>query len=194
MKNVFVITSILAAIAAVERSPAEKPAAEYPLLARLTLPKDSLPADCEIPDILEMPADEIPGIPADATPLKGLKNRSITTNPKAFLIGDERLKELIDAKQVEAMYLALYEEGNGPGNDVGVFGWAFKTENAARKTRKRLAASYANEPKRYGFWQVENYVVWLWRDTGVTDASFRQLETFIQEKVAAFKRKTKPTQ
>jgi hypothetical protein len=142
----------------------------YPLLAQLTLPADALPAGTQIQEI-----------PPDALPVKGLQNRSITTDPNAFQIGDERLKDIIDPNQVAAMYLALYKERN----DLGIFGWAFKSNSAARNTYRKLVEGYA-EPDSMLFWHVDNYVVWLWRDDGTTDSCFREFEAFVEAKVDGF--------
>lgn len=146
---------------------AEQPA-EYPLLEQLTLPEETLPAGCKIVEF-----------PADTSPIPGLRNRAITKDPKTFVIGDERLKKLINPEEVEARYLAIYKEKR----NLGLYGWAFKTEDAAKETHKKLAESYANEPERFKFWLVKNEVVMLGRDPGTTAGCFQHFEKFIQEQV-----------
>jgi hypothetical protein len=144
---------------------AQETVVNHSFLHQLTIPEDSLPAGCEIQEI-----------PPDALPVKNLKNRSITTDPRAFVIGDERLDPLIDAKSVEAMYLAIYQEKN----DFGIFGWAFRSTDSAKDAHRKLAASYANEPGRMRFWLLDKYVVWLWRDPGVSHSCFDSFSTHIQ--------------
>lgn len=178
MNRYIVLLIAFVLIPALELS-ADDSLSKYSLLAQLSPSKQALPVGCEIAEIAE-----------NDTPVKGLKNRSITTDPKAFVIGDERLKNLLDPAQIEAMYLGLYKEKN----ELGVFAWAFKTEDAAKTAHRKLAESYAKQPRRFRLWQVGNNLVWLWRDPGTTDACFRQFETFIQGKIKAFsKEKAKTT-
>ena len=171
MSKWFHIAAVLSLCAA-GTSATAAPDAKYPLLEQLTVPKKDLPDSCETQEI-----------PPDALPVKGLKNCSVTNDPKAFVIGDEPLKDLIDPKDVEAMYLALYREKG----DCGLFGWAFKTEDDALKAYERLAAHYGNQFQRIRLWQAKNYVVWLWRDPGTSDECFHRLKNFVQAKVDDFK-------
>ena len=41
-----------------------------------------------------------------------LRNLSITTESKLFLIADERLADLIDIKTINASYFGMYRERN----------------------------------------------------------------------------------
>src|SRR5687767_14128807 len=79
----------------------------FPLLARLSIPEGALPPGCSIPE-------------APRFPIKGVKNRRITTDPHAFILIDETLTETF-GNHIEAAYYAVYEEGN----ELGVMGWAF---------------------------------------------------------------------
>lgn len=143
--------------------------AKYPLLAALKLPAESLPAGCALQEI-----------PADFKELRGLKNGQITTDPRFFLILEKRIAELFDAKQIEAMYFGIYEEGKR--KELGVIGWACTSEAAAKALREKLAEHYKNETKidRFRLWQVDKCVVWLWRDPPVSDRWFKQLEAVVQ--------------
>jgi hypothetical protein len=148
--------------------------AKYPLLAALKLPAESLPAGCTLQ-----------AIPAEVPELKGLKNGEITTNPRFFLIGDERFAELLDAKQIEAVYFGMYKEKN----EWGITGWACRSEAAAKALHDKLAVTYKNVPEtdRFRLWQVDKCVAWLWRDPGVSDRCFKRLEAVIQARFAGDK-------
>jgi hypothetical protein len=165
----YAILSIpLLAILALDSFAADGNAAKYPLLEQLSLPEETLPAGCKI---VEFPAD---------VPIKGLKNRTISNDPLTFLMGDSRFKELIDPQEVEAKYLGIYKEKR----DLFVFGWAFKSEEAASATHKKLVESYANRTEHMRFWLAKKELVMLGRDSGTTVGSFQHFEKFIQDKVA----------
>lgn len=177
MRLICVIVSFIGAIFVVAAF-ADDDAAKYPFLAELNIPKDRLPKGCEIVDL-----------PADAAPGLGLKNYSVTTDARAFLIGDEKFKELIDPNDVEAIYLALYKEKN----DLGIFGWTFKSDDAAKATATKMKKRYAKQSEQIRVWQVKKNVVFLWCDPGTTNGCFIQLAQFIQATVdAANKPATSP--
>jgi hypothetical protein len=176
MNRYVLLTIALALIPAPARS-ADDAAPKYPLLAQLSPREDDLPAGCKIAKIRD-----------GDTPVKGMKNRAITTDAKAFLIVDERHKDLLDAKLIEAMYVGIYREKR----DIGVIAWAFKTEDAAKRAHQKLADSYAKEAERFRFWRTKKNVVWLWRDPGTTDDCFRYFETFIEAVLTSFGAKDNP--
>lgn len=141
---------------------------KYPVLALLTPPTDSLPPNCKIQEI------------ADVVPELGrLKNLAITVETKLFLIADERLAELIDIQTINACYFGSYREKN----DCGIIGWAFKNVDNAKKAHKAMSASYSNEKERFRLWQIDEYVVWLWRDPGTTDACFEFFERYLNSRL-----------
>ncbi len=86
---------------------------------------------------------------------------------------------MIDSKVVRACYFGIYREKD----DIGIIGWAFASEDDARKTHKALAASYAKEPERFRLWHEKKYVIWLWRDPGTTDLCFQHFEQFVTSRV-----------
>lgn len=143
-------------------------AKKYPVLARLTPPQDKLPPNCKIQEI----PDNIPE-------LKQLKNLAITIEPKLFLIADERLATLIDIKTINASYFGMYREKN----ECGIIGWAFTNVENAKKAHKAMAASYSNEKERFRLWQIDEYVVWLWRDPGTTDECFQSFERYLNSQL-----------
>jgi hypothetical protein len=143
---------------------------EFPFLAGLTIPKERLPEGCKVADV---PADEI-GV-------AGFKNQAVSTDARLFVIADERLGDLLDLKLVQATYFGMYRERK----EVGIVGWAFQSEDAAKKAYARLTESYKKEPDRMRFWRAGRHVVWLWRDPGTSDACFAKLEKFVDERVEA---------
>ena len=147
---------------------ADRLANKYPVLARLTPPKKELPANCKAPEL----PDNVPRF-------EGLKNRSITVDPKFFLIGDERLEDLLDSKAIKATYYAIYRERHA----CGIIGWAFATDDDAKKAHNALAASYANEKSRFRLWHTGKYVVWLWRDPGTSDKCFQFFEQYVNSQL-----------
>lgn len=166
MKSLALLAAVLAALIARSDVFADDALdAKYPRLAALKLPAELLPAGCSLETL-----------PDNVKELQGLKNGQITTDPRFFLIGDERLTKLLDGKQIEAVYFGLYKEKN----ELGVIGWACINEAAAKSTREKLAESYKNELNRFRLWQVDKCVVWLWRDPGVSDRCFNRLETVVQ--------------
>ena len=152
-----------------EDSPADAlpPAVKFPVLASLTPAVDDLPDGCQIRSL-----------PKDEPQVQGLKNREINTNPKFYLIGDERLRRLLDEKQIRANYFGMYFERR-ERNECGIIGWQFTDAKQAQKAAKALQASYANEPNRVRIWRHEATVIWLWRDPGVSDACFLWFEKFV---------------
>ena len=165
MSKSFYIAALFG-LSAVAASATEAPDAKYAVLEQLFPRKEALPAGCLAPEL---------------PPKWPQKNCSVTNDPKALavVVVDERLKDLIDPIDVEARYFAYYQEQD----EGGVIGWAFKTEDAAVQAHKRLLDKYSNEPERFRLWQARNYVVWLFRDPGMTDECFRRLEQLIQAKV-----------
>lgn len=165
-------TCCLVVVATVSLSRADEKddelAIEYPVLARLTPPKDKLPPNCKIQEI-----------PADVRELEHLENLAITVDSKLFLIGDARLEKLIDKKTINAAYFGLYREKN----DCGVIGWAFSNVENAQKAHKAMAESYSNEKERFRLWQFNEYVVWLWRDPGTTDECFESFERYVSSQL-----------
>src|SRR5688572_5940530 len=91
-------------------------ATKHPLLRNLTPADDTLPAGCTKAEF-----------PAEWAAIEGFRNFSITANPRAFLIVDEKLPEAIDARHVTAMYVGSYRERN----DVGIVAWAFTSHDSA---------------------------------------------------------------
>ncbi len=146
---------------------------EFPFLAGLTVPGDRLPKDCR-------PTDKPPGGRWD-----GLRNLELTTNPRLFIIGD-RLRKVLDRTTIQAAYCGLYSESTNPGDprkDLGIFGWAFHSEAAAKEAQAKLAEFYKRESANMRLWRINEHVVLLWRDRGTTDACFTALAKFVQERV-----------
>ena len=159
---------VVAAVGGVGADELEK---QYPLLAALRVPASELPEGCK-----EME------VPADVEELKGLKNCAITTEPKFFVIVDEPLRDLIDVKAVKAAYFGMYQEKN---KECGIMGWRFASEDAAGKAHQAMAEHYANDPRRYRFWQKGEHVIWLWRDPPISDACFQHFEQVLTAKLGA---------
>ena len=136
----------------------------FPLLGRLTPPKATLPRGCAVAN----------GSP----PVEGLQNLSITTNSRAIIFVDEPLTELLKTN-IEAMYYAVYREKG----ELGIFGWTFKSEEAAREARDKLVEKHKD---RFRVWLNKNCVLCLWRDLGATDECFQFFETFLQRRVDDF--------
>lgn len=147
--------------------PADAPK-EFPFLASLTIPKERLPQGCEVAKL-----------PADFLGLRGFQNQAVSTDPRLFVIADERLGDLLDPKLIQATCFGIYREKN----DVGIVGWAFQSEEAAKGAHARLTDSYKQEPDRMRFWRAGRHVAWLWRDRGTTDECFAALAKFVEERV-----------
>jgi hypothetical protein len=160
-----VTMSIVAALA--DENPKQRVVTEYGLLAQLSLPKDKLPEGCEIRD----------------DPKKRVKNRSIITDPKVLGAVIDDFDGLFDLETLEAAYLAVYKEKN----ELGVFGWRFRTADAATAAHKKLKQQFAKESERTRLWLMNKDVVWLWRDPGTTDECFEHFEKFLQARVDAAK-------
>ena len=146
---------------------------EFPFLAGLTVPVERLPNDCR-------PADTPPGGRWD-----GLKNLEVTTNPRLFIIGD-RLRKVLDRTTIQAAYCGLYSEPTNPGDnrkDLGIFGWAFRSEAAAKDAQARLTEFCKQEAGSMRLWRAGRHVVWLWRDPGTSDECFAALAKFVEERV-----------
>jgi hypothetical protein len=147
---------------------------KYPVLASMKIPASKLPADCKVTEI-----------PPTEKSLAGLKNLAITTDPKFAIIADERLSKLLDVKNIEATYFALYHQEGQRKWDLGIVAWACTDEAAAKKHYDAMTESYKNEPERFRLYRAKNNVIWLWRDPGVSDESFAKLEAFVKAQVAA---------
>ena len=163
-----VISPILLASRVLGAAQCDAPNVEdrYPLLAQLSLPKDALPMGCSIPD-------------HPNPPIKGLQNRRITTDSRAFIvIDDEVTKEF--GKSVDAVYYAVYVEKN----EIGILAWAFETPKLALDVHCVLTKKYAG---RVELWRKDKYLICLWRDKGTTDKCFKHFKAFIQNKVDRFR-------
>ncbi len=163
--------SMLVSAAAV---PVDRPK-EFPFLAGLTVPGDLLPKGCR-------PTDKPPGGRWD-----GLKNLEVTTNPRLFIIGD-KLRKVLDRTTIQAAYCGLYCEPTKPGDsrkDLGIFGWAFRSESAAKDAQARLTELFKQESVKLRIWRVKEHVVFLWADSSTSDECFKALEKFVEEHVAA---------
>jgi hypothetical protein len=148
-------------------APADAPK-EFPFLASLAIPKERLPQGCEVARL-----------PADFLGLRGFKNQAVSTDPRLFVVADERLGELLNPKLIQATCFGIYREKN----DIGIVGWAFQSEEAARQAYDKLTESYQQEPDRMRFWRAGRHVVWLWRDPGTSDECFAKLAKFVEERV-----------
>ncbi|MGD9646883.1 MAG: hypothetical protein AB7U73_14300 [Pirellulales bacterium] len=162
----FAMTSLLIAAAAV---PIDTPKV-FPFLAGLAIPPDRLPAGCTIAEL-----------PKNFLGVEGFENQWVSTDPRLFAMGDERLPKLLDPTKIEAVYFGIYRERN----DVGVIGWAFHSAADAKAAHARLSESYKQEPERMRFWRSGRHVVWLWRDPGTSDACYAALARFVEERVDA---------
>ena len=140
----------------------------FPFLAGLTIPKERLPQGCEVAKL-----------PADFLGLRGFQNQAVSTDPRLFVIADERLGDLLDPKLIQATCFGIYPEKT----DIGIVGWTFQSEEAAKGAHARLTESYKQEPDRTRFWRAGRHVVWLWRDRGTTDECFAALAKFVEERV-----------
>jgi hypothetical protein len=138
----------------------------FPLLAQLSIPKEQLPKGCTIPE-------------NPIFPIEGVKNRQVTTDPRAFILLDEELTEPFKP-QIQAAYYAVYEEGN----ELGIVSWAFDKPESAKAAHEKLKVRF---PDRFRFWVKYRYLIALWRDQGTSDACLKTFEEFIQKKVDAFK-------
>ncbi|MBX9790071.1 MAG: hypothetical protein K2Y37_14235 [Pirellulales bacterium] len=152
---------------------------EFPFLAGLTVPLDRLPKDCR-------PADSPPG----GGPWQGLKNLQVTTNPRLFFIGD-RLSKVLDRTKIQAAYTGLYRQrldpGEGDRTHLGVLGWAFESQAAAKDAHAKLTEFYKQESARMRLWRVNEHVVFVWGDQGTSAECFAALARFVDERAAANK-------
>jgi hypothetical protein len=164
---IFVVAALsgLAAFCGATEPAAQSLDERFPLLAQLSIPESALPLGCSIPE-------------DPRSPIKGVKNRRVTTDPRAFFFIDREMTKRF-GKHIEAAYFAVYEEGG----ELGVMGWAFATPAAAKDGHDRLAEKYQD---RFRLWRTGKYVVCLWRDTGTTDTCHQAFAAFIQTKVDAF--------
>lgn len=161
---VAILSGLIASCFAAE-VPAQTLDDRFPLLAQLSVPQGALPPGCSIPQDPQFP-------------IEGVKNRRVTTDPRAFILLSEELTEPFK-KHIEAAYYAVYEEGN----ELGVFGWAFHKPQSAKDAHNRLTTKY---PDRFRWWRKDQYVICLWRDQGTTDKCFEAFTAFLQKKVAEF--------
>lgn len=161
------VGAVLAVLLLTPSAPVDAPK-EFPFLASLTIPRERLPEGCVVAKV-----------PADALGVAGFKNQAVSTDPRLFVIADERLGDLLDPKLIQATCFGIYREKN----DVGIVGWAFQSEDAARQAYEKLTDSYKQEPDRMRFWRAGRHVVWLWRDPGTSDECFAKLAKFIEERV-----------
>jgi hypothetical protein len=124
-------------------------------------------------------------IPKDPkSPIEGVKNRQVTTDPRAFILLDEELTEPFKPK-IQAAYYAVYEEGN----ELGIVGWAFDNPETAKAAHEKLTARF---PDRFHWWLKDRYLIALWRDQGTSDKCLNAFAEFIQKKVEAFEPPVKP--
>jgi len=147
-------------------------AATYPRLASLAIPAELLPGGCKL-NIREELSKEG----------KRLPNGQITADRTWFRVGGERFAKLIETANIEAMYVGIYYEVDHQ-NDVGILGWACRSEETAKALHDKLAQSYQNEPDRIRLWLREKTVALLFRDPGVSPACFRRLEMTVQSRFA----------
>jgi hypothetical protein len=133
----------------------------FALLRSLTLVDKDLPPGCSVTK----------GKP----PIKGTQNRSITTDPQTFVFVDEELTKMF-RPDLHAMYYAVYREAG----ELGIFGWTFATEDAARKAHDQLRKKHGD---RFKLWLSKKEVVCLWRDIGTTDKCFQHFTDYVQKRV-----------
>ena len=141
--------------------------AQFPLLARLSIPASELPANCTIPE-------------KPRFPIKGIVNRRVTTDSKAIVLDGDELTERF-GKHIRAAYYSVYKEGG----EIGVFGWAFDSPDTAKEVHEVLAEKVGD---RFRWWRHEQYLIGLWRDMGTSDKCFQHFEAFIQKEVDGFKK------
>lgn len=165
--GIFVVATLsgLAAFCGAAEPDAQSLDERFPLLAQLSIHESALPPGCSIPEDPEFP-------------IKGVKNRRITTDPRAFIFIDEETTKRVE-KHIEATYFAVYKEGG----EIGVMAWAFDTPGTAKDGHGRLTAKYQD---RFRLWKQGKYVVCLWRDTGTTDKCQQAFADFIQMRVDDF--------
>ena len=133
---------------------------KYPLLARLSIPEEELPAGCKIPVNAKIP-------------IKGVVNRKITTDPSTLILVKEELSERFQ-KQLRAAYYSVYKEEG----EIGVMGWAFDSKESAKEAHKALIALLGD---RFHWWQHDEYVIGLWRDPGTSDTCWKQFVSAIDK-------------
>ena len=139
----------------------------FPLLAQLTPPENTLPSGCVVSK--------------GDSPIKGLKNLTVTTNAETFVLTDGELTQQFGTN-VQAMYYAVYREKG----ELGILAWAFKTENQAQQVRDKIKEKNGD---RFTLWTKKHYVICLWRDVGTTDECFKFFKDFLQSRVELFQRK-----
>ena len=140
---------------------------QFPLLSRLSIPESGLPPNCSIPDKVRFP-------------IEGAVNRRITTDSRAFvLVGDELTERF--RKHIKAAYYSVYKEGS----EIGIFGWAFDSPDAAKDAHTALKEKAGD---KFRWWRRDQYVIGLWRDTGTSDQCFQHFEAFINKEVDGFKK------
>ncbi|MBI5759764.1 MAG: hypothetical protein HZA46_14700 [Planctomycetales bacterium] len=132
---------------------------KYPLLARLDMPKDSLPPGCSKPDLQP-----------DDFPVKGLRQSAITTDARAIAALDKVVR--VEAENTQAVYFAVYKEAG----ELGVIGWAFATEEVAKDAHQNVT----KRGRAFKIWRQGKYLITLWRDTGTTDRCMQQMAENIE--------------
>ena len=145
----------------------EQSQGRYAQLAELSIPEDALPPGCSIPENLN-------------PPIKGVNNRQVTTDPRAFVLTDDEVTREFQ-RNVKAMYYAVYREGN----ELGILAWAFDRPETARKAH-RVMTDKQTDKQQFKFWCTGEYVILLWRDKGTSDNCFQNFATFIQKKFDRF--------
>lgn len=140
---------------------------DEPFLRRLILPKDQLPEGCTL---FDFPKDLVKG--------KDLKNPCIIADADtlAKLPSNRRLFEGVAPK---AMLIAVYQENS---KDLGVYAWRFESDKTAEAFLETLSKRFPNS-RRVRLYRTGPFVIWLWRDPGISDDCFRAFEMFLDRAV-----------
>lgn len=141
----------------------------YPLLSRLDISENALPKGCTKPNL--RPED---------FPLKGIRQCTITTDPRAIAAMEKRHFK-VGAKNIEAIYFAVYKEAN----ELGVIGCAFINPEIAKKAYKNLTKGQSF----FKIWLSGKYVIVLWHDKGTTEKCMQQMKTLIEKVVQSSDKK-----
>jgi hypothetical protein len=164
-RRILMVSALVIAIGVTVATRAQEPEnaddlkKKYPLLSRLDMPSDSLPQGCSKP-----------ALQPDYFPVKGLRQCAISTDPRAIAALEKETR--VGAKNIEAVYVAVYKEAG----ELGVIGWAFTRAEVAKEAYKNLT----ERDRHFRIWLRGKFVIALWRDTGTTDQCMRQMAANIE--------------
>ena len=166
LASLVICGSLFSSLAVIQGCRTEQTSLKAPVLERLLLAPDLVPKNCRIKVLSQ-----------SRSPQEPKRNPWLTSDPhfvRAFT--EKTFGKEVDPRSVERVLFSVYIEKRG-NNEIGLFGWQFKSHQSARRAERILVERWPDSHgSMFSTFRKGEALVWLWCDPMVSGQSFGELK------------------